>query len=331
MAKNYYLFKNGRLQRKDHSFVFHITEADDHKYLPIEDIDAFYVFGEIDLNSKLLNFLGQNGIPAHFFNYYGFYTGTLYPREKLVSGFLLVNQVGHYSESEKRLTLAKNFVESAAYVILTNLKYYRNKNRDLSEAIARIEALSLSIQKMGSIPALMGIEGNIRQSYYETFESIIQQEISFKKRVKRSPDNMVNSLISFMNSLVYTTCLSEIYKTQLNPTVSFLHEPGEKRFSLSLDLAEIFKPLIADRIIFSVLNKKQITEDDFEKGSEGVFLTEKARKILIQAYDDKLRDTVKHRQLKRSVSYQYLIRLECYKLIKHLMDEQAYESFKIYW
>jgi CRISPR-associated protein Cas1 len=331
MSKNYYLFKNGRLQRKDHSFVFQIAESDEHKYLPIEDIDAFYVFGEIDLNSKLMNFLGQNGIPAHFFNYYGFYTGTFYPREQQVSGFLLTQQVDHYADTEKRLYLAQKFIESSAYVIRGNLKYYSNKNRDLDEAIQKIDTYSESIANTKSIPELMGIEGNIRQAYYKTFEEIILQEITFKKRVKRPPDNMINALISFMNSLVYTTCLSEIYKTQLNATVSFLHEPGTKRFSLSLDLAEIFKPLIADRIIFSVLNKKQITEDDFERDSEGVFLSEKARKTLIQAYDDKLRDTVKHRQLKRSVSYQYLIRLECYKLIKHILGEQPYDAFKTYW
>lgn len=69
------------------------------------------------------------------------------------------------------------------------------------------------------------------------------------------PDNMINSLISFVNTLIYTKVLSEIYHTQLNPTISYLHEPGVRRFSLSLDIAEVFKPLIGDRLIFTVKSK----------------------------------------------------------------------------
>ncbi len=76
---------------------------------------------------------------------------------------------------------------------------------------------------------------------------------------------MINSLISFVNTLIYTKVLGELYRTQLNPTISYLHEPGERRFSLSLDLAEVFKPLIGDRLIFSLLNRNQITENSFTK------------------------------------------------------------------
>ena len=96
----------------------------------------------------------------------------------------------------------------------------------------------------------MGVEGNIRKQYYAAWNIIINQEISFEKRVMHPPDNMINSLISFVNTLIYTKVLGELYRTQLNPTISYLHEPGERRFSLSLDLAEVFKPLIGDRLIF---------------------------------------------------------------------------------
>jgi CRISPR-associated protein Cas1 len=74
---------------------------------------------------------------------------------------------------------------------------------------------------------------------------------------------MVNALLSFGNSLLYTAALSEIYMTQLNPTVSYLHEPSQRRPSLALDLPEIFKPLIVDRVIFRLLNRGEISDDDF--------------------------------------------------------------------
>ena len=109
----------------------------------------------------------------------------------------------------------------------------------------------------------MGVEGNIRRRYYAAWNVIVNQEIKFEKRVMHPPDNMINSLISFVNTLIYTKVLSEIYHTQLNPTISYLHEPGVRRFSLSLDIAEVFKPLIGDRLIFSLLNRKQITEEIF--------------------------------------------------------------------
>lgn len=178
---------------------------------------------------------------------------------------------------------------------------------------------------------LMGIEGNIRHRYYEAWPILINQEIDFKKRVKHPPDNMINSLISFVNSLIYTKTLTEIYQTQLNPTISYLHEPGERRFSLSLDISEIFKPLIGDRLIFSLLNRNQITEKSFTKELNYLHLTKDASKTIIAELESRLKTTIKHKDLGRSVSYQYLIRLEAYKLIKHILDEKAYEPFEIWW
>ena len=127
-----------------------------------------------------------------------------------------------------------------------------------------IDYLRKQINLCKDVPELMGIEGNIRKVYYDSWNIIINQDIAFEKRVKNPPDNAINSLISYVNTIIYTRVLSEIYKTQLNPTISYLHEPSERRFSLCLDIAEIFKPIIADRLIFSMLNKKQITEKDFE-------------------------------------------------------------------
>ncbi|MDQ1354588.1 MAG: CRISP-associated protein Cas1 [Acidobacteriota bacterium] len=300
-------------------------------YLPVEDIDSIYAFGELDFNSKVMNFLAQKGIIVHYFNYYGFYTGSFYPREALVSGMLLVNQVKHYMAPKKRLLIAIRIIEAAAWNILHNLKYYDARGKDLREFIQKIEELSGQLSKQASISALMGVEGNIREVYYRAFNTIIDQDIQFEKRVKHPPDNLINTMISFSNSIVYTTVLSEIYKTQLDPLVSFLHEPGERRFSLSLDIAEIFKPMLADRMIFSLLNKNQITEKSFEKELNYLYLKDEARKIIAKDFDERLKTTVRHKTLTRNVSYRQLIRLELYKLIKHLIGEKEYEGFKIWW
>lgn len=143
---------------------------------------------------------------------------------------------------------------------------------------------------------------------------------------------MVNTLISFMNSFIYTKTLSEIYKTQLNPTISYLYEPSDKRFSLCLDLSEVFKPLIVDRTIFSLLNKNMITEDDFYMDDGNYYrMKDRTMKVVVKALEDTLSRSIKHKDLNRNVSYKHLIRLEAYKLIKHILDEKIYQGFKIWW
>lgn len=290
-----------------------------------------YLFGEVTLNTKCLNFLGQNKKAVHFFNYYGFYTGSFYPKESNVSGKLLVKQVEYFQDREKRIELAREIIKSASDNIFRNLRYYNGRGKDLKNEMEIIKSYQLELDKAQDVNEIMGIEGNIRKVYYSTWSKIINQEIDFEKRVKRPPDNMINTLISFINSLIYTTCLSEIYKTQLNPTISYLHSPGDRRFSLCLDITEIFKPLIVDRMIFSLLNKNMISEDDFAKDSNFYYLKDKGRKKILEEYEKKLNQTITHKELKRDVSYQTLIKLECYKLIKHLLGDKKFDGFKMWW
>ena len=330
MKQSYYLYRSGRLQRKDNTIEIEYKDGA-KKVIPVERIDDIYIMTEFDFNTSLLNFLSQFGISIHYFNYYGFYTGTYYPKEQLVSGKLLVKQVEHYTEKEKRIKLASKFIDAASFNILKNLKYYQNRGKNLEGYIKEIESLRKEILLCRNVPELMGVEGNIRKIYYDAWNIIINQDINFEKRVKNPPDNAINSLISYVNTIIYTRVLSEIYKTQLNPTISYLHEPSERRFSLCLDIAEIFKPILADRLIFSMLNKNQITEKDFEEGLNFLYIKEKARKEITKEMDEKLKTTIKHKTLEKDVSYEYLIRLEIYKIIKYLLEDEEYEGFKIWW
>ena len=330
MKRSYYIYNNGLLKRQDNSIAF-VDEEGVKKYIPIETVSEIYVMSEMDFNTNLINYLSQYGVVVHFFNYYSFYTGSFQPREKLVSGNLVVNQVNYYTDEEKRLEIAKKFIDGASFNIYRNLRYYNGRGKDVQSYMNRIEELRKQIPKSKSIKELMGYEGNIRKIYYESWNVIIDQDINFSKRVKNPPDNMVNTLISYVNTLIYTKVLNAIYNTQLNPTVSYLHEPGSRRFSLSLDIAEIFKPIIGDRLIFSLLNKKQITEKSFTKNLNYLHLTKEGSKTIVAELDKKLQTTIKHKELNKDVSYEYLMRLECYKLIKHILGEKEYDPFKIWW
>lgn len=330
MKQSYYLYKSGRIQRKDNTLEI-VYRDGSKKSIPVERVNDIYVMTEFDFNTALLNFLGQYGIAVHFYNYYGFYSGTYYPKEQLVSGKLLIKQVEAYTNKIKRLEIAKAFIDAASYNIYRNLVYYNNRGKDLNIHMKEIESLRKQIGSCKDVEELMGIEGNIRKNYYSSWNIIINQDIAFEKRVKNPPDNAINSLISYVNTIIYTRVLSEIYKTQLNPTISYLHEPSERRFSLCLDVSEIFKPIIADRLIFSMLNRNQITEKDFDDGLNFLYIKDNARKEITKEIDKKLQTTIQHKKLGREVSYEYLIRLELYKLIKYLIEDVPYEGFKMWW
>lgn len=330
MGQSFYVYNNGDLRRKDNTLRFTSSEGE-KRDIPIERIDDIYVMSEMTFNTSFINYISQYGIPIHFFNYYHFYTGSFYPKEKLLAGQLLVKQVEHYSDYSKRMIIARKFIEAAADNIFRNLRYYNGRGKDVSAYMSQVDDLRKKIQATQSIEELMGIEGNIRKHYYAAWNIIVDQEINFEKRVMHPPDNMINSLISFVNSLIYTKVLSEIYHTQMNPTISYLHEPGVRRYSLCLDIAEIFKPLIGDRLIFALLNRKQITEASFTKELNFLHLTKEASGVIARELEERLKKTINHKELGKQVSYQYLMRLEIYKLIKHLLGEKEYEGFKIWW
>lgn len=338
MKKTFYLFNPGVLERKDNTLKFTPVSEDGEivssdaqsRYLPVEDISEFYVFGSLRANSSLFNFLGQKDIAVHFFDYYENYTGSFMPRDSLLSGKMLLAQTAFYQDKKKRLAIARKFIEGASYNMVKNLKYYNRRGKDVEEIIVPIEKLSNQICNTSSIEELMGIEGQIRQYYYEAFNLIIN-DFEMGGRSKQPPQNEVNALMSFGNMVCYTLCLRAIHQTQLNPTISYLHKPGERRYSLALDIAEIFKPIIVDRVLFRVLNKKEIQAKHFDKRMNRCLLNVSGKKIFIKALEDRLQETIQHKSLKRSVSYRHLVKLECYKLAKHLLSIEEYKPFKMYW
>ncbi len=303
----------------------------DRRTIPVEDVDALWVFGELDLNARVLVFLAQRKVPVHFFNYYGFYAGSFYPREYLQAGYLLVRQVRHYSNRRLRLGIAREFIHAALHNIMRNLRYYGSRGVELQAETESVQSEMLRLETVRDVNELMACEGRARAAYYQGFSRILRQDLEFTKRVRRPPDNIVNAMISFTNGLVYAATLSQIYRTQLDPTISFLHEPGARRFSLALDLAEVFKPILADRMLFKLLNNRQLSERDFAQDLNCCYLKESGRKTVLKEWDARLQTTIEHRRLRRKVSYERLIRLECYKLVKHLTNVEPYTGFRAWW
>lgn len=331
MKKSIYIFSNGEIQRKDNTLFFD-NEDGARKYIPVEDTQELMVFGEVSFNKKLLEFLSQKEIILHYFSYHGYYMGSFYPRKHLNSGYMILKQAGHCSDSDKRLELAKLFVDGAITNILKVLQYYANRGKDVQDQVDRITPVHALVAEQSGIEELMAKEGEARQIYYEAFDTILENpDFTFDKRSRRPPKNNLNTLISFLNMLCYTTVLSEIYQTHLDARIGFLHATNFRKFSLNLDVAEIFKPIIVDRVIFTLSGKNMIQKKHFEKSLEGIQLTEAGKKIVVTEFNNKLQDTLSIKDIDKNVSYRRLIRLELYKLEKHLMGEKTYSPFVSRW
>lgn len=331
MKGTIFVFSNGTLKRKQNTVYFE-GEKGVQKFIPVENTSEIHLFGEVTINKEVLEFLSEHEIILHFYNYYGYYVGTYYPREHYNSGFMILKQAEHYIDDEKRLVLAKKFVVGAANNMDRVLSYYNSRGTELSSIINKINSLKVSAGKKNSIEELMAIEGNTREVYYNAFDIIVNNEnFVMEDRTKRPPKNKMNALISFGNTLLYTTVLSEIYKTHLDPRIGYLHTTNFRRFTLNLDVAEIFKPIIVDRVIFLALNKGMIKPEDFDAKLGGLYLKESGRKVFVEKFEERLETTIKYRKIGNNVSYRRLIRLELYKLEKHFMGEEVYEPFMSEW
>jgi CRISPR-associated protein Cas1 len=329
MKEDYYITQDGGLTRHENTVYF---ENDNTKRaLPVNKIYSIYAYGRLSFSSGVVDYLAKSGIPIHFFNYYGFYEGSFYPRETLISGDLTVKQASNYLDISKRLLLAKSFVEGACGNILRNLNYYAREMKGLEMHIGGIESEIARLPETATIPEVMNVEGRIRNIYYTALDEIFPENYRIIKRSRMPPANRMNTLISFGNSLMYTTTLSEIYNTQLNPTISFLHEPFERRFSLALDVSEIFKPIIIDRIILKLVNKNMLDDECFRGEIGDMLLNDKGKKLFLTEYNEKLSTTIKHRGLEQNVSFKRLIRLELYKLVKHCLGEKDYKPLIMWW
>ncbi|MEM2984980.1 MAG: type I-B CRISPR-associated endonuclease Cas1b [Candidatus Jordarchaeaceae archaeon] len=330
MKKTIYIFSPCIIKRKGNTLC--LIKADgERKYLPVSEVSSLMIFGEITFNKRLLEFLSSNEITLHIFNYYGYYVGSFYPRTHHNSGFMTLKQCEHYLDPAKRLVLARRFVEGGLKNMLKNVIYYNNRKGGLLSTAKFLEESLHKISKASTVEELMAIEGQAKEQYYSSFNIIIDdKEYRYEKRERRPPKSRLDTLLSFGNSLLYITVLGEIYKTHLDPRIGFLHTTNYRKFSLNLDMAEVFKPIIVDRTIFTLTNKRMLSSSCYMEELCGVYFNENGKKIFVEQYENKLKQTIRYGKRIRA-SYQRIIRLELYKLEKHLIGEKEYEPFVAQW
>jgi len=319
MKERYYLSSVGRLERDNHTLYF--VRDTDRTPLPINKIYDIFAGEGVSVTTGVFDLLAENDIALHVFNYNGAYRGTFLPPRPILSGKCHVEQARTYLDEESRRDLAGRFVEGAIENMRLNLHRYCDDDCGTPDLLADDVA---QVDEPATIPELMQLEGAARESYYQCIDHCLPEEFSFPRRSRQPPEDPANSAMSYLNALVYASTVTELYHTRLNQTISFLHEPHERRYSLSLDIAEIFKPLLADRLLLSLTRQGQLQPTDFEEEGRAVLLTDDGRRLLRHTFDERLSETRKHPGIGRSISWRRWIRTECYQVSKHVLGLEEY-------
>ena len=340
MKDSFYIFRSGALRKKEGSLYYAYKSEDAPPegelfskkagvHIPVTRVRDLFIFGQTEFNTQALGLLSKHSINCHFFNWYGMYLGSYMARDHLLAGETVVAQVQHYLDAQKRLTIAREILNAASYNMLRTLA--RNaKKGSVGEHYNAGKELRQKLGTAADITSLMGYEGALRKRYYRAFDDMLEG-YKMNGRSMNPPENEVNAMISYGNALLYARCLSSIHQTQLNPTVGFLHEPALRRVSLALDIAEIFKPIIVDRLVLWLVNHKMVNETHFTQQPDLCYLSEAGRKIFTRAFDERLKMTIKTENGETPRSYRQLITDECHKLAAHIRGETPFEGFTIRW
>lgn len=327
---NHHIFADGELSRNEGTLRIDTLDGDT-EYLPVESVDALYLHGQIEFNTRALGLLNEHGVPLHVFGWKDYYRGSYLPKRDQTSGNTVVEQVLAYDDTDRRLNIAQRIIEASIHNMRANIRYYDGRQGDFTAVTDLLAQKKESVAEVDGINELRAVEGNARKAYYESFDRILRDPFTLTKREFNPPSNEANALISFLNGMVYTTCVSAIRKTALDPTVGFVHAPGERRFTLSLDIADIFKPILADRLVFRLVNRQQISIEDFEEELDGCLLTEEGRLTVLEEFEEALDETVEHPRLERNVSFKTLVQTDVYSLKKHVLTGEPYHATERWW
>lgn len=307
--KTLYISKMSDITRRDNTI--HIKGTERKLSVPITSIDHIIISDECTLTTKIINLIGYENITISFLNYYGNITGHFIPHTP-VSGKVRIQQSQAYLNPNVRNSIMLTIMQETTNKMLDNLIYYRNTGKKISNDINSIRELQNKMNNNATNEnTIMGYEGNIKQYYYNAWKEI-DKELDFLPRIKRPPNNKINCLISFINSLVYSKVRTAIANTSLDDSISFIHASSPKRHSLTLDLSEPFKPLITDKLIFTIVRKNMWKDNWFVHDNHVCLLSEHGRENVIKIFGTFFADKNYYKKIQASIFrfQKYLIGME---------------------
>lgn len=315
---SFYLFKSGTLRRKNSTLL--LETGEEEIVLPVEQIRTLYIFGEIAVNKRALEFLSTHNISVMFFNYYGALVGSFSPHATNPVGSILQAQVLCLEKPERLRQIALSIQSAALHNSLSLLKYYHKKGIELDLQIRSVEIVIEEMNSANDVETIMLCEARAKKEYYSGFDLILNQTgFTFEKRSMQPPENEVNSLMSFGYYLLYGTVLAELNRSRLYPELPFIHSKQRTGYGLQYDLADIYKPIFIDRMFLGIIRRRSIQKEDFERRENGgVYLKESGKKKLVEQYDLELKNKIHYDGKNRS--YRSIIQHDIHRLIDHLLD-----------
>lgn len=238
------------------------------------------MYGNYSLSMPVLSLLTKHGIICHCLDYYGNYLGAYYPKDnRNISKLVLLQYelVNNKKELEKfQLMSTKEYYRTGVSL----LRYYKRKGHN-------INIPKIILHKNHNI-----MEAHNKQQYYKSLDELLMEfNYKFEKRTYRPPHNIVNSLMSFLNALLYKDILNIIYRRGLDPKISFTHAINNRRpHALEYDIADFIRPVIVDRLIIKLLKKNKIKTEMFDT-SKGYYLKQIYIKEMILYYQKFMEDT----------------------------------------
>lgn len=305
--------------------------------LPLHNIERIMTFGYTGASPALMGKCAEKGIELVFMSGNGRFLARV---EGEVRGNVLLRrqQYRYADNSEKSLEIAKNMIAAKLYNsrwILERMIRDHGVRIDTEKFIRKSAFIKESINKAVNcedMDSLRGIEGEAASVYFSVFDDMILQQkddFYFKSRNKRPPLDNINALLSFAYSLATGMCTSALESVGLDPYVGFMHTDRPGRRSLALDLVEEFRGVMCDRFVLTLVNKRMITADDFNKRENGaVILTENGRKNFLSAWQKRKFEEIRHPFLEEKVEWGMLPYVQALLLARYIRgDLDCYPPF----
>ena len=292
---------------KDGMNVVVSVEQEERFRIPIVNIESIVTFGYMGASPGLMKLCADNGVSLSFLSPNGRFIGRF---QGPVHGNVLLRKAQYQTADNEDCSLhfAHLFVAGKIQNYKTTLQRYirdNGSNKDVESAIQSLESSKQRAVKSNNISSLMGIEGDAANSYFEIFPCLIlhqKEGFPFHGRNKRPPKDAVNAMLSFVYTLLANETAAALETVGLDPYVGFLHSLRPGRTSLALDLMEELRAYLGDRLVLSLINRKQVTPGDFvRQGESGVVMTENCRKTVLTAWQSRKKETIVHPYLEEKI------------------------------
>ncbi|GAB4324400.1 MAG: CRISPR-associated endonuclease Cas1 [Leptolyngbyaceae cyanobacterium] len=284
--------------------------------IPAQTVDQVVLMGNPQVTGDAFVYALELGMPIHYLSSFGKHLGSALPGLSR-NGALRLAQYGLHHDHDRRLALVKAIVTAKIHNQYSVL--YRHGQTDAS-----LKQRKKLVETQTTVDQVRGIEGLAAREYFACFAKILGGNWGFTGR-HRPPPDPVNSLLSFAYGLLRSQVTTAVHLAGLDPYVGYLHEVSRGQPALVLDLMEEFRPLVADNLVLSVLNNRQIQAGDFSESLGAFSLTDAARKVFLQAFDRKMNDEFKHPVFEYRCTYRRAIELQARLLSRHLQENIPYK------